>query len=223
MISVSGLTQPVPAEAFDGSSRWTGYDTISGHWFRRDGEVDVNTAFLNQTGLSVGDLVHLTVGGQAVTARIAGQVFDPYGRDQPTLLASWQTLGGAAAGLAVTQYDIGLKPGVSAMAYASALGQSLPAQSPIGLRRAQGATRVHIGGQLLLEALLLSALGGAFGVAVGVVVTFGISRFRGWSAQVPLLTVWGGLGTAVTVGAIAGLYPALNAARLSPADALRSA
>jgi putative ABC transport system permease protein len=54
--------------------------------------------------------------------RIVGEVFDP---DNPTLLASWQTLGGRAAGLTVDQYDIGPRPGVHPDQYASALNHSL--------------------------------------------------------------------------------------------------
>jgi putative ABC transport system permease protein len=92
----------------------------------------------------------------------------------------------------------------------------------IGLRRALGATRGHIGAQFLLEALVLSALGGLSGVVIGATVTFGIARLHGWSPQVPSLTVWGGLGTAMIIGAAAGFYPAWQAARLSPTDALRS-
>jgi putative ABC transport system permease protein len=92
----------------------------------------------------------------------------------------------------------------------------------IGLRRTLGATRAHVGGQFLLEALVLSAFGGLAGVMIGAAVTFGVARLRGWPPLIPWLTVWGGLGTAVLAGTVAGLYPALRAARMSPADALRA-
>ena len=93
----------------------------------------------------------------------------------------------------------------------------------IGLRRALGATRGHIGSQFLLEALLLSVLGGGCGVGIGAAVTFSVARLHGWATLVPGVAVWGGLGIAAVVGAVAGMYPALRAARLSPTDALRSA
>ena len=93
----------------------------------------------------------------------------------------------------------------------------------IGLRRALGATRGHIGSQFLLEALLLSVLGGGCGVGIGAAVTFSVARLHGWATLVPGATIWAGLGIAAVVGAVAGMYPALRAARLSPTDALRSA
>jgi putative ABC transport system permease protein len=125
VVSASGLTQRVNAEAFRSDASWTGYDMVSGHWYRGPGEVDVNTAFLTQAGVSVGDTITVTVGGHTVSARIVGEVFDPQGSDQPALIASWQTLGGTAAGLTIAQYDVGLRPGVSADSYANALNQAL--------------------------------------------------------------------------------------------------
>jgi putative ABC transport system permease protein len=97
----------------------------------------------------------------------------------------------------------------------------LERRAEIGLRRALGATRGHVGGQFLLEALTLATLGGLCGVAAGSGVTLAVARLHRWSPVIPPLTLWGGLGTALAVGAVAGLYPALRAARLSPTDALR--
>ena len=91
----------------------------------------------------------------------------------------------------------------------------------IGLRRALGATRGHVGGQFLVEALLLSAFGGLAGAGIGASVTVAVAHVHGWSPWVPAASIWGGLGVAVAVGAVAGCYPALRAARLSPTDALR--
>ena len=124
-VSVSGLTDPVSTEAFQGDAAWTGYDMIGGRWYRAPGEVVVNTGFLTQTGKSVGDTVTLTFGGKQITARIVGEAFDPQGLGQPVLLTSWQTLGGAPAGLTVQQYDVGLRPGTDASAYADALNHAL--------------------------------------------------------------------------------------------------
>jgi putative ABC transport system permease protein len=129
MITVSGLSRQVPAEAFRGDATWTGYEMISGRWFTGHDEADVNTAYLTQTGLSVGDSTTVSAGGKPVTVRIAGEVFDPQGRDQPALLTSWQTLGGRAAGLTVAQYDVQLAPGVDPSLYASALSRRLPGRS----------------------------------------------------------------------------------------------
>src|SRR5215469_15265957 len=125
-VGVAGLTDPVPTEAFRGNAAWTGYDMISGRWYRGPGEVVVNTGFLTQTGKSVGDTVTLTFGGKQITARIVGEAFDvPGGPGQPAMLTSWETLGGARAGLTVQQYDVGLRPGTDPGAYVDAVNHAL--------------------------------------------------------------------------------------------------
>lgn len=112
----------VSVTAYDGDSAWLRWPMVSGSWYRKAGEVDVDAAFLSTTGLSVGDTVRMTVDGRASTVRIVGEVF---ALAPPMLLTSWQTLGGAAAGLAASQYDIALRPGTSQQAYAAALNRDL--------------------------------------------------------------------------------------------------
>lgn len=95
-------------------------------------------------------------------------------------------------------------------------------RNEIGLRRALGASRAHIRRQFLLEALLLSALGGVAGVALGAGVTAAWATRQGWRVVIPPEAIIGGLVAAILIGAIAGLYPAVRAARLAPTEALRS-
>ncbi|MCW2879752.1 MAG: hypothetical protein JWQ95_3852, partial [Sphaerisporangium sp.] len=90
------------------------------------------------------------------------------------------------------------------------------------LRRALGATRGNIRLQFLAEAILLSALGGAAGVAMGVIATAIYANVKAWATVVPPLAWAGGLGAAIAIGAIAGLLPALRAARMQPTEALRT-
>lgn len=90
----------------------------------------------------------------------------------------------------------------------------------IGLRRAIGATRAHIRRQFLAEALVLSALGGAAGVALGSAVTAVVAALNGWVVVIPPTVVALGAGATIAVGGLAGLGPAVRAARTPPSTAL---
>ncbi|TDW79546.1 ABC transporter permease [Kribbella sp. VKM Ac-2566] len=90
----------------------------------------------------------------------------------------------------------------------------------IGLRRSLGATRGQIRLQFLAESLLLSLLGGIGGVVLGVTVTTFYAITQGWTAVVPAWASIGGMAATVVIGAMAGLYPAMRAARLAPTEAL---
>jgi putative ABC transport system permease protein len=99
----------------------------------------------------------------------------------------------------------------------------LERRSEIGLRRALGAARRHVGIQFLGEALILAIVGGVAGVLLGSGVTAIYAHLRGWSVLIPPVAIGGGIGAALVIGAVAGLYPAVRAARLSPTEALRTA
>jgi putative ABC transport system permease protein len=96
----------------------------------------------------------------------------------------------------------------------------LERRAEIGLRRSLGATRGQIRLQFLVESLLLSALGGVGGVLLGIAVTIGYAAYQTWPAVVPAWATAGGLAATLLIGGLAGLYPAIRAARLSPTEAL---
>jgi putative ABC transport system permease protein len=98
----------------------------------------------------------------------------------------------------------------------------LERRSEIGLRRALGATKGHIRVQFLAEAVLLALLGGAVGVGAGALATAIYASTKHELVVIPALAWAGGIGAAILIGAVAGLWPALRAARMSPTQALWS-
>ncbi|NKE59296.1 ABC transporter permease [Lentzea sp. PSKA42] len=96
----------------------------------------------------------------------------------------------------------------------------LDAGHEIGLRRALGATRGHIRAQFLTEAVLLSSLGGLAGTALGAIGVTGYATLHRWPIVIPLPVLASGVLAAFVVGAAAGLYPSIRAARLTPTQAL---
>ncbi|MFC4072225.1 ABC transporter permease [Actinoplanes subglobosus] len=99
----------------------------------------------------------------------------------------------------------------------------LERRAEIGLRRSLGATRGQVRTQFVAESLLLSLLGGLGGVLGGYTVTVIYAGTQQWPPVVPLWAVAGGLGATLLIGAVAGLYPAIRAARLAPTEALGAA
>jgi putative ABC transport system permease protein len=97
----------------------------------------------------------------------------------------------------------------------------LERRGEIGLRRALGARRLHVAVQFAAEATLLAGCGGVAGAILGGFSTTVYAATRHWDAVVPVPVLLAAAGVALLVGAVAGLYPALRAARLVPAEALR--
>ncbi len=96
----------------------------------------------------------------------------------------------------------------------------LERRSEIGLRRSLGATRENIRTQFLTESLLLSVLGGGVGIALGSAVTTVYATVQDWPTVIPAWVVAGGITAALIIGGVAGLYPAIRAARVAPTEAL---
>ena len=98
----------------------------------------------------------------------------------------------------------------------------LERRSEIGLRRSLGATKAQIRTQFLSEAILLALIGGVVGVAAGAIATAVYASTKHWTIVVPTTAWAGGLAAAFLIGAVAGLLPAIRAARMSPTEALRT-
>jgi putative ABC transport system permease protein len=98
----------------------------------------------------------------------------------------------------------------------------LERRGEIGLRRALGATKRHISTQFLTESAILAALGGVVGLLLGAIATWAYSLAQNQPLVVPLYALIAAPAAGLAIGAIAGLYPAAKAARLSPTEALRA-
>lgn len=91
----------------------------------------------------------------------------------------------------------------------------------IGIRKAVGATKLNILSQFLIEAVVLTAIGGLAGLAVGEIASLLMNRYSPLPAYVPMWAIAVGVGISAAVGIVFGLWPAWKAARLDPIEALR--
>jgi putative ABC transport system permease protein len=96
----------------------------------------------------------------------------------------------------------------------------LERRAEIGLRRALGANKGQIRGQFLTESVTLAALGGIIGTLLGLAATLAYAGYHHWPLVIPLPSTLAGLGGAVVVGVMAGVYPSMRAAALPPTEAL---
>ncbi len=98
----------------------------------------------------------------------------------------------------------------------------LERRSEIGLRRALGATKSQIRTQFLAESILLAVIGGIVGVLAGATATAVYASTKNWAVIIPAKAWTGGIASAILIGAIAGLMPAIRASRMPPTVALRT-
>jgi putative ABC transport system permease protein len=168
-VDVAGLSQQVPMTAFRGPAAWTGYDLVSGHWYTGRNQVLVPTGFLEQTGTSVGDTIAIGGARNRLRVRIVGEVFDTHDRGV-NIVTNWATLRAIDPGLAPGQFDVGLRPGTSAAAYANAVGQKLGPNYPVQRNTGGSAVVDAMIGLITTLSLLLAAVA-ALGVLNTVVLT----------------------------------------------------
>ena len=134
-------------------------------------------------------------------------------------LAAKQAAGQAFTGLLLGLGAVALLVGGVGVANIMVISV-LERRAEIGLRRSLGATRGQIRTQFLTESLLLSALGGVGGALLGSAVTAAYASYQNWLTVIPIWALGGGVVATLVIGALAGLYPAVRASRLSPTEAL---
>jgi putative ABC transport system permease protein len=220
-VTVAGISQQVQALAFDGPSAWTGYGLIAGHWFDAPGEVDVNTSFLNASGLAIGDTTTVDTGTAQVTARIVGEVFAP--SHQPHLYGATHTLPGLAVGQNFWQVDVGLRPGTSTTAYIQAVNTALGTNSPFAAMPPEGGKFYVIAIGLIGLLSLMVAVAAGLGVLNSVLMTtrdrvhdLGIFKALGMRpGQVVIMVIgWIAVPAIVAAAIAAPAAVALNTATL---------
>jgi putative ABC transport system permease protein len=208
---VVGILQPVPLAAEVDSAALVGW-TSATRYLRFDGRPTI--IYTRSVAERVEDV-------RAVLARTANPTAPnevSVSRPSDALAAQRAagfTLSAQLLGLGVVALLIG-GIGVANTMVISVLER----RAEIGLRRALGATRSQIGGQFLSESLLLSVLGGITGTALGLGVTAIYASMQDWPIVMPAWASAGGVAATIVIGATAGLYPAVRAARLAPTAAL---
>jgi putative ABC transport system permease protein len=158
-INALGVSDRLSLTGFTGDASWAGYAMITGHWYSGTDEADVNTAFLTQTGAAVGDTYTLTSGTRHLTVRIVGEVFNPRG-GRPEIIASTSTLAALDPGLSPGQYDVALKPGTNAQAYAYTVGAALGQDYNVSVNGSDSTQFYAIIGLIATLTLLLIAVAG---------------------------------------------------------------
>lgn len=170
--------------------------------------------------------VFTSPGAAPQVAQVAAEVLSPYRPEALTVLQApaperlRQQVDTSVRGLLLLLAVVAL--GVSGLGIANTtLMAVMERAGEIGLKRALGARRRHIAAQTIVESGLLGLLGAVAGVWLGVVVTVFAAAALRWQAVLDLRPLWIGPLAGLAVGVLAGLYPALRAASLQPAEVLK--
>ena len=206
-ISVPGLSGQLSLTGFDGNASWTGYAMISGHWYSGPGQVDVNTAFLTDTGTKVGQEYTLTSGGKHVTVQIAGEVFAPKG-GRPEVIGAASTLSAVDQNFSRTTYQVGLAPGTDVGSYVTALQSALGQGYLVSVNDSGGGELAAMQSLIAMLTLLIAVVAG-FGVLNTVVLQtrerahdLGVFKAIGMTPRQTIAMV---ISTVAGIGLVAGL------------------
>jgi putative ABC transport system permease protein len=170
--------------------------------------------------------VRTTTGHEAAVQELLGRTANPEAPNEVNVSQPSDVLTARAAatgafdslilGLGVVALIVGAI-GVANIMIVSVLER----RSEIGLRRALGATKGQIRAQFLGESILLAVIGGVVGVLAGAAATDVYASSKSWAVVIPVEAWVGGIASAIVIGALAGLLPAIRASRMPPAVALR--
>ena len=158
-LSVLGLSDQVSLTCFGGDASWAGYAMISGHWYSGPGQVDVNTAFLDDTGTRVGEEYTLTSGGKHITVQIAGEVFDTAG-GSPGMIGAISALSAVDPGLSPHLYQVELKPGTDVGSYVNTLQSALGNGYLVGTNDRGGTELPALLGLIAMLTLMIAVVAG---------------------------------------------------------------
>ena len=220
--NIAGILNPSPLEPDIDVSALIGYPTAQkylGYLSMVRGE--------KQSGPPSTIYVRAATGHEAAVQSLLAQTADPEAPNEAAVSQPSDVLTArAAAAGAFNSLFLGL--GVVAL-IVGAVGVAnimiisvLERRSEIGLRRALGATRAQIRTQFLAESILLALIGGLVGVLAGASTTAVYATSKNWDVVIPAEAWTGGIGSAILIGALAGLLPAVRASRMPPTLALRT-
>jgi putative ABC transport system permease protein len=211
LFTVVGILDPVPLAPELDAAALVGWDAAESYLGFDGYPTTVYTRSRDSQVESVRGVLAATANPQAPNEVTVSRPSDA--------LAARRAAGAAFTGLLLGLGAVALLVGGVGVANTMVISV-LERRAEIGLRRSLGATRGQIRLQFLVESLLLSAVGGLGGVLLGIAVTGGYAGYQRWPTVVPPWVSLGGVAATLVIGGLAGLYPAIRAARLSPTEAL---
>jgi putative ABC transport system permease protein len=220
-VRVTGIAGGVDAWAFGGDTSWLGFGIVTGRWYDAPGQVDVNTSFLDDSGLAVGDTATVDTGSRQVTVRIAGEVFQP--SKESRMYGSAATLPGVATAENLQGWYVGLRPGTSPSGYLQSVNRALGGGDPWQATRPDTGKFYTIATGLIDLLAVMVAIAAGLGVLNTVLMStrdrvhdLGVFKALGMrpGQMLTMVTCWI-VGPAVVAGVIAAPAAiALNTATL---------